>query len=458
MKEKELKRSVLTVTAFASFLTPFMGSSVNLALPSIGEELSLNAITLNWIISSYMLTTSILLLPAGRLGDILGRKKVFTAGMIIFTLTMVLLTFTPGIKWLIGARILQGVGGAMMFGTNMAILTSVFPPGERGRAMGINVTAVYIGLASGPFLGGLLTRYLGWRSIFAFLVPLGIISLILIYRRMKDEWAEAKGESFDWQGALIYGLSMAAVMYGFSKLPHPQGWVLTTSGLILFALFILREKSTTQPLFDITLVSGNRVFAFSSLAALIHYAATSAIGFFLSLFLQYIKELGPRDAGFVLMSWPLTMALISPAAGKLSDKHNPGVLASIGMGITSAGLIMLCFISSDTSVLFIITVLVVMGAGFSLFSSPNSNAIMSSVEKRQLGNASGMLGTMRNVGQTFSMAIALMLLALYMGQDKISPENYPQMLSSMKSGFVIFSLLCFAGIFASLARNKSMRK
>jgi len=458
MKEKELKRSVLTVTAFASFLTPFMGSSVNLALPSIGEELSLNAITLNWIISSYMLTTSILLLPAGRLGDILGRKKVFTAGMVIFTLTMVLLTFTPGIKWLIGARILQGVGGAMMFGTNMAILTSVFPPGERGRAMGINVTAVYIGLASGPFLGGLLTRYLGWRSIFAFLVPLGIISLILIYRRMKDEWAEAKGESFDWQGALIYGLSMAAVMYGFSKLPHPQGWVLTTSGLILFALFILREKSTTQPLFDITLVSGNRVFAFSSLAALIHYAATSAIGFFLSLFLQYIKELGPRDAGFVLMSWPLTMALISPAAGKLSDKHNPGVLASIGMGITSAGLIMLCFISSDTSVLFIITVLVVMGAGFSLFSSPNSNAIMSSVEKRQLGNASGMLGTMRNVGQTFSMAIALMLLALYMGQDKISPENYPQMLSSMKSGFVIFSLLCFAGIFASLARNKSMRK
>jgi len=458
MKEKELKRSVLTVTAFASFLTPFMGSSVNLALPSIGEELSLNAITLNWIISSYMLTTSILLLPAGRLGDILGRKKVFTAGMIIFTLTMVLLTFTPGIKWLIGARILQGVGGAMMFGTNMAILTSVFPPGERGRAMGINVTAVYIGLASGPFLGGLLTRYLGWRSIFAFLVPLGIISLILIYRRMKDEWAEAKGESFDWQGALIYGLSMAAVMYGFSKLPHPQGWVLTTSGLILFALFILREKSTTQPLFDITLVSGNRVFAFSSLAALIHYAATSAIGFFLSLFLQYIKELGPRDAGFVLMSWPLTMALISPAAGKLSDKHNPGVLASIGMGITSAGLIMLCFISSETSVLFIITVLVIMGAGLSLFSSPNSNAIMSSVEKRQLGNASGMLGTMRNVGQTFSMAIALMLLALYMGQDKISPENYPQMLSSMKSGFVIFSLLCFAGIFASLARNKSMRK
>jgi len=458
MTDKELKRSVLTVTAFASFLTPFMGSSVNLALPSIGDELGVNAVTLNWIVSSYMLTTSVFLLPAGRIGDILGRKKIFTAGLIIFTLTMILLTFTPGIKWLIGVRVLQGVGGAMMFGTNMAILTSVFPPGERGRAMGINVTAVYAGLASGPFLGGILTRYLGWRSIFAFLVPMGIISLILIRRKMKGEWAEAKGESFDWPGAVIYGTAIAAMIYGFSKLPTVSGWIITAAGMLLVPLFILREKRTVHPLFDLTLISGNRVFAFSSLAALIHYAATSAIGFFLSLFLQYIKDLGPRDAGFVLMSWPVTMALISTAAGKLSDSHNPGVIASIGMTITSAGLIMLCFLTAETSVLFIVAVLVIMGAGFSLFSSPNSNAIMSSVEKRQLGNASGVLGTMRNVGQTFSMAIALMLLALYMGQAKINPDNYPQLLNAMRSGFVIFSILCFAGIFASLARNKSLRR
>ncbi len=458
MTERELKRSVLTVTAFASFLTPFMGSAVNLALPSIGEEFSLNAVTLNWIVSSYMLTTSILLLPAGRAGDILGRRKVFTAGMVVFTLSMILLTFTPGIRWLIGVRILQGVGGAMMFGTNMAILTSVFPPGERGRAMGINVTAVYAGLASGPFLGGLLTRYLGWRSIFALLIPMGILSLILIRSRMKKEWAEARGESFDWPGAVVYGFAMAALMYGFSKLPGLRGWIITGTGLLLMPLFILREKKAVHPLFDITLISGNRVFAFSSLAALIHYAATSAIGFFLSLFLQYIKDLGPRDAGFVLMAWPVTMTLISPLAGKLSDHHNPGVLASIGMAISTAGLIMLCFLNEQTHVAFIVVILLFMGAGFSLFSSPNSNAIMSSVEKRQLGNASGMLGTMRNVGQTFSMAIALMLLALFMGHETINPGNYPQLMKSMKSGFIVFSFLCFAGVFASLARNKSLRK
>lgn len=458
MTEKELKRSVLTVTAFASFLTPFMGSSVNLALPSIGGEFNLNAVTLNWIVSSYMLTTSILLLPAGRIGDMLGRRKIFTAGMIVFTISMILLAFTPGIRWLIGARILQGVGGAMMFGTNMAILTSVFPQGERGRAMGINVTAVYLGLASGPFLGGILTRYLGWRSIFAFLVPMGIISLILIQTRMKKEWAEAKGESFDWTGAVIYGLAMAALIFGFSKLPSAKGWLITGAGMVLMPLFVLREKRAVHPLFDITLITGNRVFAFSSLAALIHYAATSAIGFFLSLFLQYIKDLGPRDAGFVLMSWPVTMALISPLAGKLSDNHNPGVLASIGMAISAVGLVLLCFLTEQTTVVFIVIILIIMGAGFSLFSSPNSNAIMSSVEKRQLGNASGMLGTMRNVGQTFSMAIALMLLALYMGQEKINPGNYLQLMNAMKSGFIVFSVLCLVGIFASLARNKSLRK
>ena len=183
---------------------------------------------------------------------------------------------------------------------------------------------------------------------------MGIISLILIHSRMKKEWAEAKGESFDWTGSVIYGLAMAALIFGFSKLPSLQGWVITGAGLMLMPLFVLREQRAVHPLFDITLISRNRVFAFSSLAALIHYAATSAIGFFLSLFLQYIKDLGPRDAGFVLMSWPVTMALISPLAGKLSDHHNPGVLASIGMAISAAGLVMLCFLTQQTSVAFIV--------------------------------------------------------------------------------------------------------
>ena len=458
MTETQLKRSVLWVTIFASFLTPFMGSAVNLALPAISEDFHLNAVSLNWVISSYMLTTSIFLLPAGRAGDILGRRKVFSIGVMIFTLSMVALTLSTHFAWLIGARIVQGIGGAMMFGTNMAILTSVFPPGERGKAMGINVTAVYTGLASGPFLGGVLTRYLGWRSIFAVLVPLGIVSWILLQTKVKQEWAEAKGERFDWLGAILYGLSIASLMYGVSVILTIQGKVLIAVGAVLVPLFLWREKKASYPLFDMSLLSHNRVFAFSSMAALIHYAATSAVAFFLSLYLQYMKGLGARDAGFVLMASPIMMALLSSSAGKLSDRYNPGVLASLGMGLTSMGLVVLAFISERTSVALIVGTLAIMGIGFALFSSPNSNAIMSSVEKRQLGNASGMLGTMRNVGQTSSMAIALLLLALYMGRESIQPSNYALFMNSMKTGFVIFLVLCILGVMASLARNKSLQK
>ncbi len=454
MREKEFKRSVLIVTAFASFLTPFMGSSVNLALPSIGDEFGLNAVTLNWIVSSYMLSTAIFILPAGRMGDIVGRKKIFTIGIFLFTLTMLLLSFTPNITWLLIIRVIQGVASAMVFGTNLAILTDVFPVGERGRAMGINVTSVYVGLSAGPVLGGLLTKYLGWRSIFAFLIPLGVISLILITRRMKGEWRDSHGERFDWFGSIVYGISLAAIMYGFSKLPSPTGWILTLTGIILIPLFILIERKSASPLFDISLIFRNRVFAFSSLAALIHYSATSAIGFFLSLYLQYIKGFGPREAGFVLMSWPVIMAVLSPLAGKMSDRHDPGRLASIGMGITSAGLLMLCTLSGESGIIFVAAILALLGMGFGLFSSPNTNAIMSSVEKKQLGNASGMVGTMRMVGQTMSMGIAMMLIALYLGKEKITPENHLRFISSMKTGFAIFAVMCIIGVFASLARNK----
>ncbi len=454
--EKTLKRSVLVVTAFAAFLTPFLGSAMNLALPAIAKDFNTTAIELGWIASSFILSSAMFLLPFGRLADIVGRKKIFTYGISLFTLSTFLIIFSWNIESLIIFRIIQGISGAMIFGTSLAILTSVFGPGERGRAMGINITAVYTGLSSGPVIGGLLTQYFGWRSIFAFLVPVGIISLYLIFKKMKTEWAEAKGEKFDWQGSVIYGVSIASFMYGFSKLPSAAGWIFLGSALILGLLFVFFEKSITNPVFDIRLILRNRVFAFSGIAALIHYSATSATGFFISLYLQYLKGFDSQTAGFIMISQPVMMALLSPLAGKLSDKYNPGIIASIGMGLTATGLIMLCFVSETSPILLIISFLIIMGVGFGLFSSPNSNAIMSSVEKKHLGVASGVVGTMRMVGQMLSMGIAMMLLALYIGKEAIVPETYPGLIKGMRTGFIIFSILCVLGIFASLARNKRL--
>jgi EmrB/QacA subfamily drug resistance transporter len=451
--DKSLKRSVMLVSTFAAFLTPFLSSAINLALPAIGKDLQTTAISLGWIASSFILSSAIFLLPFGRLADIIGRKRVFTYGILLFTISTSLIIFCKTITSLVLLRIFQGIAGAMIFGTSMAIITSVFPVGERGRALGINITAVYLGLSTGPIIGGVLTQYLGWRSIFAFLVPFGIISLILITSKIKTEWAEARGEKFDWQGSLIYGASLASFMYGFSKLPSTSGWIFLGSGVILAIVFLLFEKRINNPVFDVRLILRNRVFAFSGIAALIHYSATSATGFFISLYLQYLKGFDARTAGLIMISQPIMMALLSPLAGKLSDKRNPGVIASIGMGLTAAGLILLCFVTEKTAVSSIVLLLLLMGTGFGLFSSPNSNAIMSSVEKRHLGVASGVVGTMRMVGQMLSMGIAMMLLALYIGEQKISPATFHGLMHTMKTGFIIFSMLCILGIFASLARN-----
>jgi EmrB/QacA subfamily drug resistance transporter len=457
-EEKGLKRSVLLVTAFAAFLTPFLASAVNLALPSIGKDLHTSAIGLGWIPTSFLLSSAMFLLPFGRMADIIGRKKVFTIGIFLFSVATFLILFSKSITYLIILRIFQGISSAMIFGTSMAIITSVFQIGERGRALGINITATYIGLSSGPVVGGFLTQALGWRSIFGLLVPLGVISLILLFKKIKAEWAEAKGEKFDWPGSIIYGIALASFIYGFSELPATAGWVFLFSGIFLAIIFIFFEKKRNNPVFDVKLFLRNRVFAFSGLAALIHYAATAATGFFISLYLQYLHGLDAQTAGLIMISQPVAMAGLSSIAGKLSDKKNPGIIASIGMGLTATGLILLCFLTETTPNYLIVLLLTIMGIGFGLFSSPNSNAIMSSVEKRHLGIASGVVGTMRMIGQMVSMGIAMMLLAVYIGKQAITPAVYPGLLSGMRTGFIIFSILCILGIFASLARNSGFKK
>lgn len=453
MKERELKRSVLIVATFAAFLTPFLGAATNLALPAIGSEFNVSAINLNWVVSIYILATAMFLLPFGRLADIVGRKKIFFNGILLFSVSSFMVLFARTYTVLILLRAIQGVSSAMIFGTSLAIITSVFPPGERGRAMGINITAVYVGLSSGPFLGGLLTRWLGWRSIFIVLVPVGIISLVLIASRMKGEWAGSREGRFDWRGSLLYGFSLLLMMYGFSELPGTRGVILIGTGIALFVFFLLFEKRVPNPVLPLGIITGNRVFAWSSLAAFIHYSSTSAIGFFMSLYLQYLKGIDPGQAGLVMISQPLTMALLSPLAGKLSDRMNPGVIASGGMALTATGIILMCFITAETPVPRIIALLIMMGTGFAFFSSPNANAIMSSVEKQNLGLASGIVGTMRMTGQMMSMGISMLLFALFLGNEIINPLNYPAFLASMKTGLVIFAVLCILGVFASLART-----
>ncbi len=328
------------------------------------------------------------------------------------------------------------------------------PCGGEGRALGITVAAVYLGLSLGPFLGGFLTQHLGWRSIFLLNVPPGLAVIALVLWKLKGEWAEAGGEKFDFTGSLVYSLSLLAIMYGLSLLPEMEGLGFILSGVLGVLFFIRWEIRIENPVLDMRLFWENRVFAFSNLAALINYSATFAITFLLSLYLQYIKGLSPQDAGIILISQPAVMTLFSPLAGRLSDRIEPGIVASAGMALIVAGLLLFTSLDEDTSLEFIAASLILLGFGFALFSSPNTNAVMSSVEKRFYGIASATLATMRLVGQMLSMGVAMLLFTLYVGRVQITPEYYPLFLTSIKTAFIIFAVLCFFGIFASLARGR----
>ena len=449
------KRAVLVVAALSPFLTTFMGSSINIALPSIGHEFQMGAVLLGWVATAYILGSAACLLPFGRLADIYGRKRILTCGIFIFTIASLLLAFTPSATVLIALRAVQGIGGAMIFTTGIAILTSVFPTGERGKALGINAAATYLGLSLGPVLGGLLTQNFGWRSIFLVVVPMGATVIALIFSRLKGEWAEARGEKFDLTGSVIYGLALTGIIYGFSVLPAMWGiWLIILGGSGIFA-FVQREAKADSPLLDINLFRRNRGFAFSNLAVLLNYSAAYAVSFLLSLYLQYIKGLSPQSAGLILVAMPIVQAGFSPVAGRLSDRIEPQILASVGMGLVTIGLSLFIFLGQNTSLGFIIASLILIGLGFGFFASPNTNAIMSSVKQRFYGVASATLSTMRQVGMSFSMGTAMLLFAIYIGKVEITPEYYPLFLSSTKIAFIIFTALCCGGIFASLVRGKT---
>jgi EmrB/QacA subfamily drug resistance transporter len=449
------KGVVLLIASMSSFLTPFTSSSVNIALPSIGRRFSLDAVTLSWVATAYLLAAAVFLVPFGRFADIYGRKRIFRIGIVIDAIASILCTTATSGVWLIVFRALQGLGGAMIFGTGVAMLTSVFPTRERGRALGINVAATYTGLSIGPLAGGFFTQYLGWQGIFYFNAILGFIITAIVFWKLKGEWADARGEKFDLTGAAIYSLSLVAIMFAFSIFPALWGlWlILAAAGGIV--IFISWERKQKHPVMQIALFKNNIVFVFSNLAALINYSATFAVSFLLSLYLQYIKGFTPETAGLILIAQPVMMAMFSPLAGILSDRIEPLIVASVGMGLTTVGLFMLIFVSNGASIGYIVTSLIILGLGFGFFSSPNTNAVMGSVDRKFYGVASGMLGTMRLTGQAFSLGISLLLFAIFLGRVQITPEYYPLFLKSMRVAFIIMAALCFLGIFASIARGKT---
>ncbi|UUX91226.1 MFS transporter [Methanoplanus endosymbiosus] len=447
------RRIILLITSLGSFLTPFMGSSINIAIPEIGSEFLSDAILLSWVPTAYLLASAVMIVPMGRLADMRGRAKIFLAGIIIYTIGSLLSTMVPSIEALIMFRIFQGIGGAMIFGTSVAIITSVFPARKRGWAIGINVAFVYSGLTVGPVVGGLLTEFFGWRSIFYANVIIGLFIIIAGLKYLRIEEITDSEATFDMLGSVLYAATIFFVMLGFQELSETPGIILITAGIISAGIFFMWEKRTKHPVFNITLLTENRVFALSSLAAFINYSATFAIGFLLSIYLQLIRGFSPLSAGLILIAQPLLQVILSPTAGKLSDRVESRIPATIGMAMITAGLLLFTFLSDETPVMIIIANLAFLGIGYALFSSPNTHAVMDSVSERYYGVASGMLGTTRLCGMMASMGISMMVFAIIMQRLPLA-EVAPELITeSVNLAFMVFVILCAIGTVASYIRN-----
>ncbi len=459
MTEKRKNLSILIVVAVTSFMGTFLVSAVNIALPTIENNLSLSALELSWIITSFILGTALFMLPAGVWGDRSDNRKLFKLGLIIFTIASIMCFIAPNGQWLIAARFLQGIGTAFSNTTGQAILVSTFPQEKRGEVLGISVSSVYTGLALGPLLGGIITQHMGWRSLFIIASLLGVISIIISLIYMKSEKkTKQRTEKSDWLGIILFMTGLSAMVYGSSQIPSTVGWILMVSGIILLLLFWKMESRVSQPLLNTSLFTHNRLFTYSNLSALINYTATFAIVFFLSLYLQKIQGLSPRNAGAIIIAQPIMMAIFSPIVGKLSDRIQPRYFATLGMIMCSTGLALLALLSHDTPIYFIVVVLLWVGLGFAFFSSPNMSTIMSSVERKHYGQASGIAASMRVFGQIISMTIITFLITNNFGTQSIEDVSDDLFINAMKWGFIIFAIIGIPGIYFSFFRGNVKKK
>ncbi len=451
MDYKELKKDLLIVGILVSFLTPFVRSSINLALPALATEFDLSAVFLTWISTIYLLVNAILYIPFGRIGDIYGRKRIFQYGLIIFTLSSFISAFSTSGEMFLVIRIFQAIGNAMIFANLNAMITSAFPENERGRAFGLTSMGVFVGLIIGPILGGALTEIVGWRTLFYLDTLIGIAAAYAI-TRFKHDWVDAADEKLDILGSFLLGMSLIIIIYGFSDFTNKYSLFLVIGGIIGLSLFYLVEKRVSFPLINLDLFN-SKSFTFGNITAFINYGAFVSVGFILSLYLQYLKGYGPLTAGLIVSIQSIMMVIISPFAGRLSDKINPGNVSIIGMVLTTMGVALMTLINFGNALYLGIFSLIIFGSGIGFFYSSNTKMVMSAVDKKYFGVASATLSNVRSVGQIFGLGIVMIIISTILGNAQIMPSNYPELIISLRISLVAIAVLSAIGIFTSVFKD-----
>jgi EmrB/QacA subfamily drug resistance transporter len=412
---------LLALTSVGAFMGPLDGSIVSVALPAMSPPLRLSFGAAMWVQAAYLLAMAVLLIPLGRLADQHGRVHFYLIGTAVFTAGSLLAALSVSGAWLIVARVVQGGGAALMVATSAAIVTAVFPPQERGKALGINVMAVYIGLTLGPPLGGILVDTLGWRWIFLINLPIGAIVLVWGWFMLPRSERVKGAPRVDFAGAALLGTFLISLLVPLTFAPE-WGWAASpTVGLLALSAvallgFIVVERRVKSPVLDLDLLVHNRLFAAANLAALLNYMALYAISVLTAIFLQVVQGRSASLTGLLILSQPLLMAILSPFSGRLSDRIGSRVLATGGMVAIALGMVLLAAMPISAPVWQVAGYLAIVGLGMAAFSAPNTSAIMGSVRRDQLSVASAFIGTMRTTGQALSVALLGGIAASQLGR------------------------------------------
>lgn len=458
-------RRVLASAMITSFMTTFMSSALNLSVPALESFFGVSAAAISWIVSAYTIAVAATSLPMGKIADITSRRRMFLIGIAGFGLLSIACIFVKHIAALITLRVLMGVCAGMIFSTNNAILISSYPPERRGHVIGYSTAATYIGLTTGPVLGGFLNSAFGWRSIFIASVVVSAAAFTAAIRSgYRDEGvlpgaAGVTGSTFDLLGAGLYMFAIVTSLYGMSKLGNSvTGTVVFVIGVAALAAFFIYESRQDDPVMKVTMFSRSRTFTFSCLAALLNYGATFAISYTISIYLQVILGIPSSRAGLILITMPAVQAVFSPLMGGLSDRIRPAVLASTGMGICALTLLMFSRISEGTPLAAVMAALCLTGLGFAFFSSPNTNAILSCVDAKDYGVTNSIVATMRTYGQSSGMAILSVITVAVLGSGSLETSPPADILRMMHTAFLIFAGLSILGLFFSLARDRGQKE
>ena len=433
--------SALVIVCIGAFLMPLSLSASLVAIPAIATDLGANAVYVSWIPAAFILSNLIVLLPSGRSADIYGRKRIYQLGSVIFLFGSVIAGLSQNIKLLLLSRVIQGFGAGMFFGTGMAIIGSVYQGGGRGAALGWVVACVYFGLSVGPLLGGWLTDNYGWESVFFSMVPFILASIILTMIKLKGEWKNENPQKLDWKGSVILSFGLLAFFIGTTNLPELFSVGLLVVAVLLSVWFKRHSQQVEFPIVNLNLVWQNQGLSRSLIAAIMMYGGSYGLQFLMGLYLQYNRGFSPTDAGKFLMIQAIIMAVIAPAAGRLSDRYPPNTIAAVGCFAVVLSFVSMLFLDSHSHMAIVVISLALLGAGFGLFSTPNSNAALKSISEAKLGIASSLVSMSRLIGQLLSTAFVTLMMSLYIGTAKIVPSNYEALLLVFKWR-VGLSLIC----------------